>query len=352
MAAETKPKSFSPAKNPNLAGILFFSLTLVLFVIMAWALISTAQKNATLERHLQNSHSETTAVKATLARVRESDLKELSSQLDDYRSRYERTVLENTDLSAQRIVAENKMEAALKAKEETDKQMKEKDRLVETMKKEADTAKELARKLKDREEESSGQKTRLSDGEKEIKELKAAMDAMKKDIKKMGKTQSSRQLQKLISENQSLKKKLSTEQENMKKLKKDARLKPRAPFLSSDRTLRDAEAMIKDLALETAVTHYNLGVIYMHQNAYEQAASEFNYTLQRNPNDAMAHYNLGVIYNFHLAKHKEAIEHYQAYVRLSPHAEDLKDVQYQLFQLRLDEEAGSGKDLQAESKVA
>ena len=42
--AETKPKT------PNLAGILFFSLTFALFIVMAWALVSTVQKNAMLEQ--------------------------------------------------------------------------------------------------------------------------------------------------------------------------------------------------------------------------------------------------------------------------------------------------------------
>lgn len=99
------------------------------------------------------------------------------------------------------------------------------------------------------------------------------------------------------------------------------------------------------LRRETAIAHYNLGVLHMQDNRYGEAATEFEYALQGNAADAYAHYNLGLLYDLHLHDPQRAIQHYENYIKLLPTAGDIKKVQYRLFQVKLQQDAGLGKDL-------
>ena len=106
---------------------------------------------------------------------------------------------------------------------------------------------------------------------------------------------------------------------------------------------------MQELSQDAAVAHYNLGVMYMKQAAYSEAANEFEYALTLNPSSPSTHYNLAVIYETYLKYPDRAIRHYEAYVRLLPQARDAKDVEYRLYRLRMNREKGVGKDLSRNS---
>lgn len=336
-----------PAKNsPAKMGGLFFALTAVLFIVVTSTLIAVINKNAMLEEHLRASGAETLAVRATLERIKRNDLKELSAQLDDYKSRYERTVLENSRLTAKNFSMDVENKALKRSGDDLAGQMEEKDKLIELMKKKETESQGLAARLKDKEAESGTRTEALAKAEKEVERLSSEGQLLRSKLAQTQSRLDSGSLKKLQSEIQSLKKKLVSTVNQFAAFKKEASARPNKKFLNSNPDLlRDADRRLKELSAETAVTHYNLGVIYMREESYQQALEEFTYALERNPDDALAHYNLAVIYQFHLNKPREAIPHYEAYVRLSPHASDLKDVKYQIFHLNLHEQAGSGKDL-------
>lgn len=138
-----------------------------------------------------------------------------------------------------------------------------------------------------------------------------------------------------------------------KKLVEEARNRDRLAAESTKKltvNLEFANKKIQDLAKETAVAHYNLGVLFMRQGQYKEAAGEFEYTVSLNPIDAFAHFNLAVLYDNYLDDPDRAVRHYEHYIRLLPDAGDAKKVEYRLFQIRLNEEAGIGEDLKASVK--
>jgi len=327
----------SPAKSGK-SGALFFSLTALLVVVCVWVLVSAVRKNSDLERKLAVSHSETNTLQATLARIQNNDMKVLSTDLQDYKSKYERTAAENDRLTQADA-------SSRKANAELENQMREKDKLVEIMRKEGKEAHTAVQKLGLAQGENNRLKGKTAGLEKEINELRPQNGSLKKKITQLENNSAARELKKLKSENEALKKKLVSEQKKFNEFQKQAGNSQKGILSNSGKTLQEAETKIKTMTMETAIMHYNLGVIYMHQGSYGQAAEEFTHALRWNPNDASAHYNLAVIYNFYLAKPKEAIPHYEAYIRLFPKAPDVNDVRYQLFQLRLNEESGSGEDL-------
>lgn len=113
--------------------------------------------------------------------------------------------------------------------------------------------------------------------------------------------------------------------------------------------LKQANTDTEALRLETASAHYNTGVLYMRQSQYKEAAAEFERALTLNSNDPLAHYNLGLIDDAYLAKPKEALRHYSAYVTLMPNANDVQKVQYRITQMRLRQEGNLGEDLSRET---
>jgi len=88
-----------------------------------------------------------------------------------------------------------------------------------------------------------------------------------------------------------------------------------------------------ELAKEAAVTHYNLGVLYMGQGQRREAAEEFEYALLLNPNDPLAHYNLGILYGTYLSQPQKALAGYKEYLRLLPSAKDSQQVEERIRQL-------------------
>ena len=90
--------------------------------------------------------------------------------------------------------------------------------------------------------------------------------------------------------------------------------------------LASVTASNKALKQEVADMHYNLGVIFSKQENYRSAIREFEKVLESRPDDADSHYNLAVIYDGKLNDNKRALEHYRAYLRISPQAKDAKKV--------------------------
>ncbi len=109
--------------------------------------------------------------------------------------------------------------------------------------------------------------------------------------------------------------------------------------------VESANHKVQELSQENAITHYNLGVMYMRQAQYVPAAQEFKLAISSNPTNASAHYNLAVLYDAYLNNSFEAIPHYEAYVKLLPDAADAQQIEYRLFQVRLQQDKGIGKDL-------
>ncbi|HTL70917.1 MAG TPA: hypothetical protein VL404_06465 [Candidatus Eisenbacteria bacterium] len=109
--------------------------------------------------------------------------------------------------------------------------------------------------------------------------------------------------------------------------------------------LKTANSRIETLRRETAVAHYNLGVLYARQAQYAEAAREFQFSLSLDPSDPLTHYNLGLLYDAYLADPKAAVLHYEAYVRLLPSATDAQKVQQRIFQVRTEEKASLQPDL-------
>ncbi len=79
---------------------------------------------------------------------------------------------------------------------------------------------------------------------------------------------------------------------------------------------------VLELDPDFADAHFRLAVLYAEKRDYGKAVEEYKEVLRINPRDADAHFNLGQIYRGYAEKPEEAAEHFKAYVRLSPDAED------------------------------
>ena len=68
--------------------------------------------------------------------------------------------------------------------------------------------------------------------------------------------------------------------------------------------------------------HYNLGLAYDQSGQFKEALEEYKKALEIDGQDADLQYNLAIIYDEHFNDMKKAVEHYSAYLKLSPDAED------------------------------
>lgn len=154
----------------------------------------------------------------------------------------------------------------------------------------------------------------------------------------------------VVSDRQAIKRKLDAA------VKENARLKDRmaslAQKLEDQRKVPDSRRVndkLKDSALalvktekkneklidEAADAHYNLGVVFQEQNRNDEAIKEFEAVLKENPDDADAHYNVALIYDKVKNNRKLAMDHYSAYLRLDPEAEDVLPVKERLAELQM-----------------
>ena len=73
---------------------------------------------------------------------------------------------------------------------------------------------------------------------------------------------------------------------------------------------------------------YNTGLADAENHKFKLARIEYEKALKVAPNDSDTHYNLAILYDDHLNNKKKAIEHYRAYLRLRPNAQDAAKVRY------------------------
>jgi len=73
--------------------------------------------------------------------------------------------------------------------------------------------------------------------------------------------------------------------------------------------------------------HYNFGVIKAREHEFEKAIAEFQKALEFIPEDADAHFNLAVLYDEEMNDSEKAVEHYRAYLKHTPQAEDRQKVE-------------------------
>lgn len=207
--------------------------------------------------------------------------------------------------------------------------VKNKDEEIENLKKQFRNASEMQVRLKNLESELGRQKEKDAAGQKLIGSLKNTIKENENQRRQFLKT-----IEDLKKENSDLK----------RREKKIASEDSRKLLVSLKAANRKAEG----LEAETAVAHYNLGVLYMRLQQFRDAVEELEYTVKLNPNDALAHYNLALLYDSYLTKPKQAIPHYEAYLRLLPHASDSQEVENRLLHIRLDTTAGSEESIRAE----
>lgn len=79
---------------------------------------------------------------------------------------------------------------------------------------------------------------------------------------------------------------------------------------------------------EALKLHYNLGLAYDETRQHDEALAEYEKALKISQLDPDLHYNMAIIYDEHFNKMAKAIEHYKAYLKLSPNAEDAEKVIY------------------------
>jgi tetratricopeptide (TPR) repeat protein len=91
--------------------------------------------------------------------------------------------------------------------------------------------------------------------------------------------------------------------------------------------LRQTEEQFKKKALKL---HYNLGLAYDEVRQYDKALAEYEKALKINRLDPDLHYNTAIIYDEYFHDMVKAIEHYAAYLELSPGAEDADKVAHWL----------------------
>jgi len=85
-------------------------------------------------------------------------------------------------------------------------------------------------------------------------------------------------------------------------------------------------AELKRLKSETALMHYNLGVIFQKANKWQDAIREYSKVLEIMPNDADTNFNLALIYEMTKNDRDKAVYYYQKYLEANPTAEDTKKV--------------------------
>ena len=98
---------------------------------------------------------------------------------------------------------------------------------------------------------------------------------------------------------------------------------------------------------ETLKFHYNAGLAYDQKQQFDLALIEYEKALEIAPDDADVHYNLAILYDENLGDKRKAIEHYRAYLKFRPDAQDTVKVNYWIKEaqkeLRWEEETGSSR---------
>src|SRR3989338_1298727 len=91
----------------------------------------------------------------------------------------------------------------------------------------------------------------------------------------------------------------------------------------------------KKLKTDSAKMHYNIANLFFEQGRYDRAAAEYKKVLAIMPDDPSTHYNLAFVNGEFLKDYKTALEHYQAYLYLSPYADDTALVKEKILEIEL-----------------
>lgn len=84
---------------------------------------------------------------------------------------------------------------------------------------------------------------------------------------------------------------------------------------------------------ERGVYHYNLGVAYAQAKLYDEAITEYEKSLEFDPDNADACYNLGMLYEAAESDLEKAVINYKKYLELNPTAEDTDEVHSRIKKL-------------------
>jgi tetratricopeptide (TPR) repeat protein len=80
---------------------------------------------------------------------------------------------------------------------------------------------------------------------------------------------------------------------------------------------------------------YNLGVLYLQNEDYQEAARMFKRVTILNPKDYEAYFNLGVVYDKYISNNDLAEKYYKKYLKFAPPSENTEDVKIWLENLAL-----------------
>jgi len=80
---------------------------------------------------------------------------------------------------------------------------------------------------------------------------------------------------------------------------------------------------------------YNLGVLYLQNEDYQEAVRTFKRVTILNPRDYEAYFNLGVVYDKYIFNNDLAEKYYKKYLRFAPPSENTEDVKIWLENLAL-----------------
>ncbi len=161
----------------------------------------------------------------------------------------------------------------------------------------------------------------------EIAKLKATVASLEAE-----KTDTQGKLESLQTSSSSEKEQMSSEIEDLGK--KIDRLKSTEVKLVENLNKTDKYAM----AHETAKLHYNLGNFYFKNADYRDAADEYKKSLFYNPDDADANFNLAMVSENFLNDLAAAMYRYRRYLDLKPDAKDRKTVTQKILDLQLRQE--------------
>lgn len=337
--------------------LLFFMISSLLgcSFYFAWAWSSVSRENAVVRSQLSSLTAQSKNTEEAVARLRRRE--EEASGAREIQSKNEQNLRESTMKALEQVKKleednhsfKSRVEALQKSAAEAEKrvlkaekELKGKEVIVESQWRRIERLETQTRSL-DQEKHDFQVEAKRQKELREREEKGKQPDENEVEKTKETSKKNDELLRKKDREIEKLKSELKRSQKAEKKEKPASTKKPEA-----GKSFPEANRRIVELTQDAAVAHYNLGVMYMRSGQYENAQAEFQYALAINPADALAHYNLAVIQDAYLGNPKGAISHYETYMRLLPKAEDLKKVQYRIFQMRLQQEKGVGKDLSGE----
>ncbi len=128
----------------------------------------------------------------------------------------------------------------------------------------------------------------------------------------------------------------------VRKLKEDNALLKR-DLKNASNEVSSLNASLGMLKRESAIAHYNLGVMFYQSGDFNQSLLEYQKVLEVLPGDARAHYGLALIYDKHKKNKEKAIYHYKRYLDIEPDAEDAAEVKERITETGLEEKIWTKK---------